>query len=140
MRIIRKQKTAPQQVLAEPGRLVLCQIPAIAMFHINPRPIKQFVGVRVDDLFHSPRMQPRKAPHAHGELPIRFRIIRRPEMETPEAALVIVRSEMVARKCPFRVLMRIGGKRRGIFVFLKYPALERQQADAYPGQQDYASQ
>ena len=112
MRIVRQQKTASQQILAEPRRLVLRQIPSIAMLHVNPRPVEQFVGVRVDNLFHSPRMQPRKAPHAHCELPVRFRIIRRPELETPEAAIIIVRSEMVTRKCPFRVLMRIGGKRR----------------------------
>ena len=51
-------------------------------------------------------------------------------METPEAAVIIVRSEMETRKCPFRVLMRIGGKRRSLFVFLEHAPLEGQQADA----------
>src|SRR5579862_24178 len=139
MRVVRQQKTASEEILAEPQRFILSQIPTIAVFHIYPRPVEQLIRVRVDHLFHPPSMETREPPHAHRKLPVRLGIIRPPELESPIGPVIVARPEMVSRKGPLGLLIRIGGKRRSLFVvFLKYSALIRQQAQAQPGNQDGA--
>src|SRR5882672_5825366 len=131
MRIVREQKSAPRQVFADACRLRFGEGPSVPVFHVNPWPVEQFVAIRVHDLFHGPGVQARQTAQATHELPVRLRVVRRPKLETSEAAVRIPRRWKVkAGESPLRLFVRVHRQGRCPVLFLIAALLHREQTYA----------
>ena len=83
MEIVAHEEPAPQQKIAQLGRLRICQIPVPHLDAVEPRPIVDFVAVvQIHRLFHRPRMNAGQTAHSLGKMAVRPRIIDGPVRST----------------------------------------------------------